>query len=135
MASRGRVGPEGFRTPPRSYEFVPAREFYLSVIGVETQRRARTRRGSQPLCIWHSLKPQIALFVTFLLVLLSEVVAPRTFDLAFSRAEMPVIAFSIFMVNAVVEDGRSALLPPRATARGIHGIAFHFVPNETPNIP
>ncbi len=73
---------------------------------------------------------QIAVFVAPLLVLLSYAIAAHPMDLVFSRGEVIVVIFTVFIVNQVLTDGKSTWFHgvQLLAVYAIIAISFYYVP-------
>lgn len=108
---------------------------FLAIVGGAAESGsaiAMARKGKMDLSVGIALGSciQLALFVVPLLVLLSHLVAPRPFTLAFSRAELGMAFLAILIGAIVVGDGRSnwykgVLL---LTFYAIVAMLFYFAP-------
>ncbi len=73
---------------------------------------------------------QIALFVAPLLVVLSYAIAAHPMDLLFTRGEVLVVIFAVFLLNQIVVDGKSTWFKgvQLLALYIIIAIAFYFIP-------
>lgn len=73
---------------------------------------------------------QIALFVAPLLVILSYAIATQPMDLVFTRGELLVVVFSVFILNQIAVDGTSTWFKgvQLLAVYTIIAVAFYFIP-------